>query len=166
MFGGPFSSALAPQMSEASLALQNQIQAEMGKSRKDYSQLKQLKSKLQTQAAVDEKAVVLQTELKAAEQREDFDRCEELQSQLEGLAMSVSGSATPGAAGGAAGAQGQITPYDGPYAPGYTGERGMSRRQDIVLRTRGAYGYGGMMGPYVGGYGMGGYGYGMMGGYG
>lgn len=160
MFGGPLAvGAPANAMSEQSMALQNQINAEMGKPRKDYNQLKQLKSKLKTQAAVDEKAAVLRAELQAAEGREDFDRCEELQSQLEGLAMSVSGSMVPASSGGAPGQRQEITQYDGPYAPGYSGDRRMSRRQDIVQRTRGAYGYNSMMGPYVGGYGLG-YGYG------
>ena len=80
-------------MSEATRALKKEMDQERSKGRKDYSQLKQLKSKLQSQAAVDEKAVILQKELEAAEQREDYDRCGELQAQLEGLFMSMQATA-------------------------------------------------------------------------
>ena len=142
--------------SEATKALKFQIQAEMSKPSKDYNQLKQLKSKLQTQAAADEQAVALQSELQAAEGRGDFDRCEELQSQMEGLAMSVSSGAAPGTPGAR---QSEITPYNGPYAPGYNGG---GRRQEIVQQSReGHYKGTGLdaNGMGLGGMGMG-YGYG------
>ena len=75
--------------SEAAREIQSQIDAEKGKAKKDYKLLKKLKSTLEAQLALDAQRKVLETELAAAEDSEDYDRCEELQARLEQVAVTV-----------------------------------------------------------------------------
>mmetsp|Transcript_91723 Transcript_91723/g.262233 ORF Transcript_91723/g.262233 Transcript_91723/m.262233 type:complete len:201 (-) Transcript_91723:4-606(-) len=133
IFGGTFASAREEpmMMSEATRALKKEIDQEKSKGRKDYSQLKQLKSKLQSQAAVDEKAVILQKELEAAEQREDYDRCGELQAQLEGLFMSMQATAPQYAPNNAApgNQRGQPNQYNQQYNNNNNNNNNMNQQQ-------------------------------------
>lgn len=161
--------------------LRIQIDVEKSKDTKDYNRLGQLTSQLQAREALDVKANELQTEILAAEARADYDRCQELQAQLQGLETSMSGGTAyatdqgQGASSGVASYNNNnyvynrrpevttsdmayyggvgYSPYTyGPYAGGY----GMSSwRADVAMRTHGAYArermYGGLGYPYYGG---------------
>jgi len=171
----------APEFSDA---LKQQIAAEMGKPTKDYNQLKQLKSQLQAREALEQKANVLQTELRTAEGREDYDRCQDLQSQLDQLMMSMSGANQQTSSGLATYNNNNAYPqvynnaYNGPMSRGgYGSQVGLGGGYGFHSRLMGGYGMGMGMGYGMGmgmGYGMGmgmGFGgmwggrYGPMGGY-
>ena len=76
-------------MRDAAKGVQEEIDTEKGKARKDYKRLKKLKSALEAQLALDAQRAALEAELGAAEEREEYDRCDELQAQLDGLAVSA-----------------------------------------------------------------------------
>ena len=99
-FGGTFA-AQAPAQAPAaqggvptSEELRIQIDLEKSRDTKDYKRLGQLTNQLQEREALDRQANELQDMLQAAEAQEDYRRCEELQAQLHGLEMSMSGAAS------------------------------------------------------------------------
>lgn len=137
----------AAAMSEAMWVLQRELDAEKGKPNKNYKQLKHLKSLMEAQSVVDEqqalleeKASKLRAKLAVAEQREDYDRCEELQAELDALAMPGSPNQYRGQG------QGQGQGYNQQMPPGSVpGARRPTRREGLVQRTRGDTAYGGLV---------------------
>merc|ERR550537_2008008 len=67
------------------MTIQSVIDTEKGKVKKDYKRLKQLKSDLEAQLARDEQRTALEVQLAVAEEVSDYDRCGEIQEQLDAL---------------------------------------------------------------------------------
>lgn len=140
-------------MSEAARALAGEIEAEKAKPVKDYNRLKQLKSMMDHEMSLDEERKKLMSELQIAEADENYDKCEELQYQLQELSYQ-----SPGARG-VQGGRGQMQLYDGRGRQG-----GLSRGRQAALARGGifgGYGYGTPLGyngvsmyngPYAPGY--------------
>ena len=163
-FGGTFAAEApaAPEALAAPVELRIQIDVEKSRGTKDYNQLGQLTNQLQAREALDAKANELQTELQAAEARADYDLCQELQGQLQGLESSISGG-TAHATDQGQGASSPSPYYSNDYnsgpdlATGFmsTYDGPMSRRQLLqATHVPCSYSMDNYGGPYVGGYGI------------
>ena len=76
-------------MSEAARNVQSLIDVEKSKPKKDYGRLQQLKITLRAQLALDAERKLLETELAAAEERDEYITCGELVARLEQMAVTV-----------------------------------------------------------------------------
>lgn len=74
---------------EVAAELQVQMDQEMNQGMKDYKKLQYLKAKIDEMEAFGHRRAQLEVELRAAEQRQDFNACDEIQMHLQKLAVQV-----------------------------------------------------------------------------
>ena len=116
-------------MSDAARAIRSEIDAEKAKPKKNYPLLKSLKAEFEAQLVKDAKVQELSAALAAAVDEEDFDRCEELETQLEAAKVEAErgGAGQGGARGAGAGGCGGRGEGSSGGGDGVAGLRGAGR---------------------------------------
>eukprot|EP00615_Pteridomonas_danica_P005975 CAMPEP_0114373692 /NCGR_PEP_ID=MMETSP0101-20121206/35043_1 /TAXON_ID=38822 ORGANISM="Pteridomonas danica, Strain PT" /NCGR_SAMPLE_ID=MMETSP0101 /ASSEMBLY_ACC=CAM_ASM_000211 /LENGTH=753 /DNA_ID=CAMNT_0001527033 /DNA_START=903 /DNA_END=3165 /DNA_ORIENTATION=+ len=89
MHGAALQSNLMEERKQVLATLESQFETAKSAATKDYTLLKTLKNKIEGQRSVNEKADLLHAELSIAEQSEDFDKCEMIETKLKEIPKTV-----------------------------------------------------------------------------